>query len=308
MNHILVALSVLLCFPGPALALSRFYTLMAQADESQDNKQKINLYTNALAAWTPEDYLSDKELAYVRRAIVYELTGNLPAALADADKAVSIEPKEYTARKTRADILAAMRRCKESIAEYGLSIAAAPAAMKPRILLDRGVTYQECLKDYPSSIKDFNASGAAASKLGDAVLVAESMLYMGASLCAEGKHQKALSLMDQAIKRQPLNPRFHYELAVCREAAKQWEPAWESYSKMISLDAGTSAQGDEVSRKYHGSDAFVSVADPVVRLKSYFGRGRMSEKLSDPDAALDDYRIACKGKLKAACRAAERLE
>jgi tetratricopeptide (TPR) repeat protein len=95
----------------------------------------------------------------------------------------------------------------------------AALALHQRGVLDRAaVLYQEVLQSEPGHVDSLHLLGVVASQLGN--------------------HVVAVDFIGRAIKRQPDNPHFHFNLGVSQEELGQLWEAMDSFSLAISLDGG----------------------------------------------------------------------
>lgn len=287
-----------------------FYDYAARGDVEPDNRAKINLYSHALASWAEPDYLEDKAVLYVRRGNALEALKEWEAALADFEKALKINPKDWTVYKGRADVFAGLKRCAESLADDRKALELSDAAHRGSLHMDMGYTQRDCARDLPAAELEFRAAVADGLKAEDTDIMSRSAIALGGVTCLQHQYEKGIGLLRSAVATNPRHVTALYELGICQQASGDLKGALASFTRAIDVVAPQRPPGDEpreVSRKTVAGAQITSSTDGAEKLSDcYYRRAQIERKNGVGRAAAADFREACRLGKKAACRAPAR--
>ncbi len=186
--------------------------------------------------------------AYANRGLVYRRTNKLDLALADYDKALSIEPSYAPAYLGRGIVYSLQGKTMQSLADSTRRSRCAPTTRKPITIAACSIRARASINS-PSTISqprsDSRRSGA------------ESYLARALSYLAAGNDSAAASDLDQAVQLDPTDPKAWASRGLAYERLGQNDKAAGSYAKALNLNdkyapavAGFARVGGQVGKTY----------------------------------------------------------
>lgn len=284
---------VVLLAAVPAFSAGEFLKNMRKAQKRKDLPERLEYFTRAIRAWTPEDGSTLLADCHYRRGETLARFDHLEEAEPDLSRAVELDPLNLPARLLRGRLRLLLGKPAAAAADLRAA-AAAGESVEAWVLL--GTALASCgdphsaLAAYARAAKDAPQDHRPA--LGRARLRLDREDWRGA--LEELAVAEALSRRD---------PEVYAAAAEAEAALGRHERALERYDEAVAL----------YQPRVHEAER--GTLDPLeARLlreraaTAYFGRGRVHEFLLRGDEALPDYEEACRLGRAQACARAEALK
>jgi tetratricopeptide (TPR) repeat protein len=119
-------------------------------------------------------------------------------------------------------------------------------------------------------------------------------------LFAVNDDKESMRMIDEAVRREPSNPRYHYIRGILNNSRQKYSRALDDFSKAIDMDPGQSL----LYRCYLGrgvsymnlmeydqalADLNTSIEKNDTVAVAYYSRGRVNYELKDYEASVKDY-------------------
>jgi tetratricopeptide (TPR) repeat protein len=164
--------------------------------ERGDVLRELKRFTEAVTAYDEAIKIQSHPWAYNNRALVYDKLKDYPKALADYERALSLNPDDALAYLNRGNVYDELKDYPKALADYERALSLNPD--DAQAYLNRGNVYDE-LKDYPKALADYER--ALSLNPDDALAY-----YNRGNVYAELKdYPKALADYNQALR---INPEF----------------------------------------------------------------------------------------------------
>jgi tetratricopeptide (TPR) repeat protein/S1-C subfamily serine protease len=224
-----------------AEALAAFdRAIQSQADDPLlyvrrgETLDSLNRFAEARDTLTQAIKLKPNYFAYGLRARSQFMLKDYPAAIADASKAIELQPNDYFNRTLRGTIYASLGNSQASMTDLNQAIELFPASNQYRLLpyMTRG-TSRLILKDLPGAIADFTKVISETKTKEDFVLQA----YIGRAqvYASQKEFPKAIADATQAIELWPKNVTNYYQRGGFYAQAKEYQNAIADFTKAIAL-------------------------------------------------------------------------
>ncbi len=230
---------------------------------------------------------ADDETEFYARGLAYLLVGNNAAAIADCDKAVSLNRQNVGAYVNRGLAYKAVGDYVHALSDFDNAIRLNPRNAIPYV--GRGLTYY-AKGDYGQAITEYTKAVDLSPH--------HASIYINRGLAYQNKGEYDLSLADYdtAVRLNPQHPIAHSNRATVYFLRRDYDRAVASYDKAIRL------KPDDADFHYNRGLAYeakgsndLAVADysEAIRLNpdylnAYRNRARLYEKAGDTAKAQDD--------------------
>jgi len=237
-------------------------------------QKQIGVWENGYTLWS---YVIEKEpgkvvLAYINLAVVYGKKGLWNEAKESLDKALALDPDNFTALKNRGMTYEKMGQFNNAIDDYTQAIASDSSSYE--VYLKRGIVYKKT-GQFDKAIEDYDQAISLNQNYDDA--------YFNRGVAQEklGRFNKAIDDYSKAIALNPSN--------------------YESYNNLAILyfKAGSSNRAID----YLTSAVLLTPDNP----RAYLNRGIIYWKTGNKDLAVADLRKACNMGGADACNALQAL-
>lgn len=203
-----------------------FSSYFQSSFNAKDPAVKVEYLTKAIEAWAPADGLQNKAIVYINRGSAYAELKKYDKAIADYDKAVEFDPKNFNAYANRGDVYYALKRYDKVIADYGKV-----AELTPKYhgaYLNIGASYYE-LGQYEKAIAAYDIAIELRPD------PAETYNSRGNCYYRLKQYDKAVADYDRAIRLKPDYAEAYSNRGNVYYDRKQYDKAAAAISKAIGL-------------------------------------------------------------------------
>jgi tetratricopeptide (TPR) repeat protein/S1-C subfamily serine protease len=248
----------------------------------------LKQYSEAIAIYDEIIRKEPETYAYYNRGLAKYTLGNKQAAIADYDKALTLNPKFAEAYNNRGNAKSAVGDNQAAIADYDKALALNPK--DARTYNNRGITKFD-LGDNQAAIADYNRAIALNPKY------AEAYYNRGLAKSALGNKQDEIADYDRAISFNPKYAKAYYNRGVAKSALGDKQGAITDYDRAIALNPKSaeaynnrgnakSALGDKQGAI---SDYDRAIALNPKYVEAYNNRGNAKSELGNNQAGIADY-------------------
>ena len=240
---------------------------------------RIKQYPEALTDFDAAILVDGSKAApYVGRAIVYRETGKVDAALANFDRAASIEPAFWLTYVERGDTLMALMRFNEAVAAYDMALARRPndaRAQRGRTAaIAVGATAQSkpdaptkvAKPDLPGGQPPAGQAAGASNPTGGDAEAREKRLQDARALRKDRKFAEALATYEDMLKAAPTDVEAAIEKGRTLMQLTRWKDAMDTFKAVIDAK-GTPDAAKAVALSNQG-EIFAEVGDYIPAIKA----------------------------------------
>jgi tetratricopeptide (TPR) repeat protein len=224
--------------------------------------RQIDMWRDSIALWSQElEQEPDIRHAYVNRGIAFMDTGRLEQALADFNRAISMNATDHLALYNRGLLFAKLNLVAQAISDYNAAILAKPSYYE--VYNNRGILYErlgrfnEAMADYNEAIAlnpayhkayinravMFDRAGQVDRALTDLTQAISLNSYdpdayynRGLMFHKIGQLDRALRDFDAAVSLSPNDPDAHYNRGILLSALGQYNRALADFDSVIALN------------------------------------------------------------------------
>jgi tetratricopeptide (TPR) repeat protein len=264
--------------------------ICAAADDSAFSPQQRIAACSALIAGAKDDSKALVD-ALVKRAGVYFYLNRMPAAFADLDRAIALDPKSAAAYRLRGESFRVINRIDRALADANEAIRLDPESARG---YDNRANAFLSNKQYDRAIADYNEAIRRDPKY------AVSYMDRGAAYYFKGDYQNAIKDYDESIKLDPKRAQTYTNRAAAYKKLGRVDQAIADDSTAIKMMPDNPEFFDNRGLSYEANGDFDrAIADfnEAIRLKpqanfitnrgdSYNQKGELDRAIADYDRAI----------------------
>jgi tetratricopeptide (TPR) repeat protein len=253
--------------------------------------KQIDVWRDSITLWSQElEQEPDIRHAYVNRGIAFMDTGRLEQALADFNRAISMNATDHLALYNRGLLFAKLNLVAQAISDYNAALLAKPSYYE--VYNNRGILYER-LGRFNEAMADYNEAIA--------LNPAYHKAYINRAVMFDraGQVDRALTDLTQAISLNPYDPDAYYNRGLMFHKIGQLDRALRDFDAAVSLspnDPDAHYNRGILLNALGQYNRALADFDSVIALnpsyyQAYYNRGLVFQKTGQVDKANRDFQL-----------------